>query len=64
MNFYVVSIVQPCTEDKCDRNATVVVRNSRNEEIRKCCTYHGNRLARKLNDAEAKKTTVASTPDS
>jgi hypothetical protein len=34
----------------------VVVKNSRNEEIRKCCTYHGNRLARKLNDEEAKKT--------
>lgn len=49
MTAYSVDLDVECSETGCTRRATVEVRNSRNEPIRKTCKRHGELLVIYLN---------------
>lgn len=51
MPAYMVDLDVQCTEGGCTKRATVMVRNARGEEVRRCCAKHGKQLVDALNEA-------------
>ncbi len=49
---YANPIAAECTEEGCTRPQEYIVKNRRNEEIRRCCRRHADRLVRRLSAEE------------